>query len=253
MSLDFLHADKLSPAARKDLRRILHTAIFVLSVLLIIFISYEIFNDVAFLNDHAYMTFQFWVCLFFMLDYAVGIWMAPDRRRYAWRNIGFFLISIPYLNIIDILGIDPGVEVLYYIRFIPLIRGAWAMAIVVSYVSTNRIVGIFASYLSIMLLVLYFASILFYSREHPVNPGVPTYWSSLWWCSLEMTTIGAPVNPFTPTGKVLAAILSGMGMIMFPLFTVYLTQMLRKYLRKQSAPATPAAVTKKQGTTAVNP
>ena len=45
-----------------------------------------------------------------------------------------------------------------------------------------------------------------------------------------MTTIGAPVNPFTPTGKVLAAVLSGMGMIMFPLFTVYLTQMIRKYL-----------------------
>lgn len=230
-----LRLPQLSPEKRKYTLRILHTIILILSALLIVFISYEIFNDVAFLNDHAYMTFQLCVCIVFMIDYFLRIWLAEDRRSYAWHNIGFFLISIPYLNLIDLFGIDPGPEALYYIRFIPLIRGAWAMAIVVSYVSTNKIVGIFASYLSIMLLVLYFASILFFAREQPVNPGVPTYWSSLWWCSLEMTTIGAPVNPFTPTGKVLAAILSGMGMIMFPLFTVYLTQLLRKYLTRPAA------------------
>ena len=221
---------KLTLQQRKNIFRFIHLAILLLSVALIVFISYEIFNDIAFLNDKTYMTFQLCVCLFFMLDYFLSIWMADNPKKYALRNIGFLLISIPYLNIIDFLGVNPGTEVLYYIRFIPLIRGAWAMAIVVSYVSTNRIVGIFAAYLSIMLLVLYFASILFFSREQPVNPGVPTYWSSLWWCSLEMTTIGAPVNPFTPTGKVLAAILSAMGMMMFPLFTVYLTQKLRKYL-----------------------
>lgn len=221
---------KLSLQHRKTIFRLLHTAILLLSVALIVFISYEIFNDIPFLNDRTYMTFQLCVCIFFMVDYFVSILLADEPKKYALRNIGFLLISIPYLNIIEAIGFDPGPEVLYYIRFIPLLRGAWAMAIVVSYVSTNRIVGIFASYLSIMLLVLYFASILFFAREQPINPGVPTYWSSLWWCSLEMTTIGAPVNPFTPTGKVLAAILSGMGMIMFPLFTVYLTQKLRKYL-----------------------
>lgn len=216
---------------RKNIFRALHTVILLLSVALIVFISYEIFNDIAFLNDNVYMTFQLCVCIVFILDYCLSIWLADNPRRYALRNIGFLLISIPYLNLIDLFGINPGAEVLYYIRFIPLLRGAWAMAIVVSYVSTNRIVGIFASYLSIMLLVLYFASILFFAREQPINPGVPTYWSSLWWCALEMTTIGAPVSPFTPTGKVLAALLAGMGMIMFPLFTVYLTQILRKYLR----------------------
>lgn len=221
----------LTPQQRKNIYRILHMGILILSVGLIVFISYEIFNDVAFLNDKAYMTFQLCVCIFFIVDYLLCTLLAENPRRYALRNIGFLLISIPYLNIIDFIGWNPNPEILYYVRFIPLIRGGWAMAIVVSYVSTNKIVGIFASYLSIMLLVLYFASILFFAREQPVNPGVPTYWSSLWWCSLEMTTIGAPVNPFTPTGKVLAAILAAMGMIMFPLFTVYLTQVLKKYLR----------------------
>lgn len=226
---------KLSTERRKYILRILHSVILVLSLGLIVFMSYEIFNDVDFLKDRFYMSYQLFVCVVFMLEYFLSIILADNRRRYALRNIGFLLISIPYLNVIEFLGLDPGPRILYYIRFIPLIRGAWAMAIVVSYISTNRIVGIFASYLSIMLLVLYFASILFFAEEQPINPGVPTYWSSLWWCSLEMTTLGAPVNPFTPTGKILAAILSAMGMIMFPLFTVYLTQMIRKYLKKDSA------------------
>ncbi len=226
------HLKKLTPTERKYTLRVLHTIILVLSAALIAFMSYEIFNNIDFLHDRIYMTFQLGVCIFFILDYFIGVAIADDHWGYAWRNVGFLLVSIPYLNLIDLFSIHLSADALYYIRFIPLIRGAWAMAIVVGYVSTNRIVGIFASYGSIMILVLYFSSILFFAREQPVNPGVSTYWSSLWWCSLEMTTIGAPVNPFTPTGKVLAAILSGMGMIMFPLFTVYLTQMIRKYLTR---------------------
>lgn len=241
MILKIIHGKKLTPNERKYTLRVLHTIILVLSVALIGFMSYEIFNNIDFLHDRIYMTFQLCVCIFFILDYLIGVAIADDHWKYALKNIGFLLVSIPYLNLIDLFSIHLSHEALYYIRFIPLIRGAWAMAIVVSYISTNRIVGIFASYLSIMLLVLYFSSILFFAREQPVNPGVSTYWSSLWWCSLEMTTIGAPVNPFTPTGKVLAAILSGMGMIMFPLFTVYLTQVIRKYLIRNEAQKTSAA------------
>lgn len=241
MILKIIHGKKLTPNERKYTLRVLHTIILVLSAALIGFMSYEIFNNIDFLHDRIYMTFQLCVCIFFILDYLIGVAIADDHWKYALKNIGFLLVSIPYLNLIDLFSFHLSHEALYYIRFIPLIRGAWAMAIVVSYISTNRIVGIFASYLSIMLLVLYFSSILFFAREQPVNPGVSTYWSSLWWCSLEMTTIGAPVNPFTPTGKVLAAILSGMGMIMFPLFTVYLTQVIRKYLIRNEAQKTSAA------------
>lgn len=218
----------------KYTRRTLHTVILVLSVCLIVFISYETFMGIEFMDDKVYMTFQFWVCVVFICDYILSVMLAPDPRRHAWRNIGFLLISIPWLNIVSALDINLSPDAMYYVRFIPLVRGAWAMAVVVGYVSTNRLIGIFASYLSIMLLTLYFASLIFYDREQPVNPGVPTYWSALWWSALEMTTIGAPVNPFTPTGKVLAAILSGMGMMMFPLFTVYLTQLVRKYIRRPS-------------------
>ena len=113
------------------------------------------------------------------------------------------------------------------------VPSTYAMALVISYVSTSKIVGIFWSYVSIVFLMVYFASLIFFEQEQPVNPDITDYWSSLWWCSLEATTIGAPVNPVTVAGKILAAVLSGMGVIMFPLFTVYLGDIVTKYLQRR--------------------
>ncbi|MDE5979033.1 MAG: potassium channel family protein, partial [Muribaculaceae bacterium] len=84
------------------------------------------------------------------------------------------------------------------------------------------------SYLSIMLLTVYFAGLIFYEREQPVNPGVTSYWDAFWWCSLEATTLGSSLNPVTLAGKLLAVVLSLMGIVMFPLFTVYLSSLILK-------------------------
>lgn len=206
--------------------------IFALSAALIVFISIDTFMQRPFLTNPTYMRFQLWVCVIFMADFFLQVYFAKRRWRYFFRNIVFLLVSIPYLNILSKLHIELGETELYYIRFVPLLRAAYAMAVVISYISTNRIVGLFWSYVSIVLLGVYFASLIFYQVEGAVNPGVTSYWSSLWWCSLEATTIGAPVNPVTVVGKVLAAVLSVMGVITFPLFTVYLGNIVGKIMVK---------------------
>lgn len=212
--------------------------VLVLSLGLIVFISYDTFTGTPFLSNPVYMHFQFWVCMVFIMDYCINVYLAPRRAHYAWRYLPFLLVSVPYLNIILWGGFKVSPHVMYYIRYVPLIRAGVAVAIVISFVSKNRIVGLFATYTTIMVLVVYFSSLIFLQREQPVNPQIDGYWTSLWWCSLECTTIGAPINPMTPTGKILAFVLSAMGMIMFPLFTVYLTSIVTKYFKhKQLAAA----------------
>lgn len=228
---------------RTKIQSMAHTVVLLLSLGLILFISYDTFAGIPFLSDSVYMSFQFWVCMVFLVEFFLELYLAKNRWKYFRRYFLFFLVSIPYLNILMHTDIAVGPEALYYLRFIPLIRAAVALAIVISFVSSSKIVGLFATYMSIMLLVVYFASLIFFEREHPVNSQITDYWMSLWWCCLETTTIGAPINPVTPTGKILAAVLSGMGMIMFPLFTVYLTDTVRKYMKApktQNAP-TPTA------------
>lgn len=215
---------------QKDISDGLRWLVIALSAVLIVFISIDTFLQKPFLTNPVYMKFQFWMCIVFMAEFFVQAYLSGSGMRYVGRNILFLLVSIPYLNIIQELHVDLDPQELYYIRFVPLLRAAFAMAIVISYVSTNKIVGLFWSYVSIVLLSVYFASLIFFQEEGGINPGVPSYWSSLWWCCLEATTIGAPVNPLTVVGKVLAAVLSVMGVVTFPLFTVYLGNIVSRYI-----------------------
>ncbi len=220
----------LTPHTRKLVLDILHTVILILSVALIAFISYDTFKNIEFLDNRVYMTFQFFVCVVFMADFFIELWLTPkgERRRYLRGRWFFLLMSIPFLNIIDAYQIELAPDALYFARFLPLARGALALAIVLSYIASNRITGIFVSYLSIMILSVYFAGLIFYEREAPVNPGVTSYWDAFGWCCLEATTLGSSLNPMTLAGKLLAVGLSLMGVIMFPLFTVYLSSLILK-------------------------
>ncbi|WP_301345050.1 potassium channel family protein, partial [uncultured Muribaculum sp.] len=78
----------------------------------------------------------------------------------------------------------------------------------------------------------YFASLIFLEKEQPVNNMVPNYGAALWWACMDATTIGSNIYPVTVVGKILAVILAGMGMMMFPLFTVYVTNMVQRYNKK---------------------
>lgn len=217
-----------SDKARKRILDIAHAVILVLSVMLIVFISYDTFNNIPFLQNKAYMTFQLMVCMVFIADFFLELFLTPDgeKKHYLKSRWLYLFLSIPFLNIIDSYHISLSPDALYFIRFIPLARGALALVIVLDYISANKITGIFVSYVSILLLTTYFAALIFYEREQPVNPHIGNYWEAFIWCALQTTTLGSTVAPVTVAGKIISVILSFMGIIMYPLFTVYLSSLL---------------------------
>lgn len=186
-----------SPSAKKGhiVQALTNLIVLILSVLLIVFISVDTFEKIDFLENTAYMHFQLWVCLVFIADFFVGLHYAGDKWRFFRHRIAFLLLSIPYLNIINALDIRLTADTLYFVRFIPLARGALALAIVISYVSSNAVTSLFMSYISIMLLVTYFCSLIFFQKEQPVNPQVDTYWTALWWAAMNMSTVGCDISP----------------------------------------------------------
>lgn len=217
----------------------LHVMVLVLSVLLIVFISVDTFEHVSFLMSRRYMTFQLWVCVAFIFDFFAELVLQPEgaRWRYVRHRWIFLLLSIPYLNIIHHYGIVLGDEALFFVRLVPVARGVLALVIVLGYISTYRITSILASYVSVLLLAGYFGCIVFYECEQPVNPAVADYWDAFWWGSMQMTTLGCQIYPVTVVGKVVSAVLSVMGMIMFPLFTVYLTNVITRSRQRTEAVA----------------
>ncbi|MCM1110181.1 MAG: hypothetical protein NC336_03130 [Clostridium sp.] len=223
---------KTQHIVRRDIMSVMNAIVLILSIALIVWISFDTFRQVDFLQNGRYMAFQFWVCVVFVVDFFVGLWVETDRWRYFRHRLLFLFLSIPWLNIVASLDIQLSADAIYFVRFIPLARGALAMAIVIGYLSTNAVTSLFMSYLSIMLMITYFCSLIFYQTENGVNPDVTTYWTSLWWTAMNLTTVGCSITPFSVAGKVIAVVLPICGMIMFPLFTVYLTNYVQNNLRR---------------------
>lgn len=145
-----------SSTLRTFILRTMQIAVLVSSILLIVLMSLCTFDNIPFLHNRRYLNFQLIICGVFLLDYIVAFCYARRKLRFFIRNLLFLIVSVPYINIINHYGITLSETVKYYIFLVPLIRAAFALAIVVGYVSSNRVSSLFASYISILLSVVYF-------------------------------------------------------------------------------------------------
>lgn len=211
------------PSWQKHLLLWLHLSVLAGSIALIAFISYDTFRNISFIENQRYLHAQFWICMLFLVDIFVEFLISPRKWHYTVTHILFFIIAIPYINILDYFGIAISGEAIYALRFIPMLRAAYVLAIITGALSNNRISSMFIAYIALLLAIVYFSSMMFFVEEHTVNPDCTSYAQALWWAIMCMTTAGSYVGEYTITGKVLSVILSGGGLILFPVFTVYIT------------------------------
>lgn len=214
------------------LPQILNYAVLGLSLGLIAFISIDTYNNRDYLENSSYMDYQFVVCLIFLIEYFYRFVISPHKIRFFVLALPFLFISIPYLNIIEFLNIDISHEMLRYICFIPIVRGLVALVMVVTYVTQNLTSTVCASYILVLVPIVYMSGLIFYVAEKSVNPAIKDFWYAMWWAGMNATTIGCYINPETSTGMLLSFILSLLGIIMFPLFTIYFGQLISMYSHK---------------------
>lgn len=160
--------------------------------------------------------------------FCIGIFLAKHKGRYLRTHFIFLLVAIPYQNIIAYYGWTFSPEITYLLRFIPLLRGGYALAIVVGWLTYNKASSLFVSYLTMLLATVYFSSLAFFVLEHKVNPLVHSYGDALWWAFMDVTTVGSNIIAVTVTGRVLSVLLAALGMMMFPIFTVYITNLIQQ-------------------------
>lgn len=213
---------------KKGIYGFLHVLILLLSLFLVVSISIDTFKGISFYTKSVYMEVQLWICILFLFDFILEFALSKDKMHYFATHFIFLLVAIPYQNIISYMGWTFSPETTYMLRFIPLVRGGYALAIVVGWLTYNRASGLFVSYLTMLLATVYFASLMFYVVENKVNPNVSNYGDSLWWAFMDVTTIGSNVIAVTPIGRVLSVVLAALGMMMFPIFTVYITSIIER-------------------------
>ena len=155
---------------KRGIYGVLHVMILLLSLFLIVDISIDTFNNIPFISQTSYLKTQFWICMFFIADFILEFFLSKDKIHYLQTHFLFLLVSIPYLNIINYYDFTFSAEVTYFLRFIPLVRSGWALAIVVGWLTSNRASGLFVSYLTMLLAMVYFSSLIFFVIEQKVNP-----------------------------------------------------------------------------------
>ena len=213
---------------KKGIYGILHVVILLMSLFLVISISIDTFKGIPFYTQTSYMKVQLWICIWFLFDFVLEFFLAQHKWRYLRSHFIFLLVAIPYQNIIAYYGWTFSPEITYMLRFIPLLRGGYALAIVVGWLTHNRASSLFISYLTMLLATVYFSSLAFFVIEHKVNPLVVGYGDALWWAFMDVTTVGSNIIAVTVTGRVLSVVLAALGTMMFPIFTVYVTNLIQR-------------------------
>lgn len=223
---------------RGRIMKVMHLGVVVLSLLLITLITLDTLRNVSFLADTAYLKVQFWCCLFFMADVFVEMLFSVKKRRYLINHLFFLLVSVPYLNILHYFDIPLDNHAEYLLKFVPMIRAAYVFTIVTGATTSSKWVkNMLATYLIVLIVGVYFCSLTFFVAENGINPDVTDYWSSLLWSIMSLTTAGCSIHAMTATGRVLGVVLSAVGLIFFPIFTVFLTN---SYTTEQDAGGTPS-------------
>ncbi len=208
------------------LLRIASIASMLAGLAIIVSLSYDILYNHLFAITPAYLEVQLIACLVLMMDFALHWFAAHNRSRYFWHNIVFLLVSIPFLNIVQWSGIELSREWYFALKMAPLIRAFAAVIIVVAWLVNGRIKMLFAGYLFAVVAFTYLAALIFYCYEFGINPKVDSFGNSLWWAWMGVTTVGAAIFPVTTIGKILAVMLPSLGMMMFPIFTIYVTNLI---------------------------
>lgn len=194
-------------------------------VSLIIGLSIEIFTGNHLSYSDWYLWLQFAVCVIFIIDFTHALLVANDNHRSTFINIVLLLISIPYLNILHWADITPDRSWEIVVSALPLIRAFVAMGVVVQWMIESRASRIFGAYIFTVIGFTYLAALIFYDYEIGVNPHLHDFGNAFWWAWMNVTTVGAAIFPVTAIGKTLAVILPSLGMMFFPIFTIYVTNL----------------------------
>lgn len=205
------------------------------SILTITVISIETLSETNPISDSVVLNIQLGVCIIFLIDFSARMYASAAKIRFFFANLILLIVSVPYLNILTWWGVDISDETHIILRSIPLLRGMYGIVIIIGWVTRNKIYNLFFSYLITIVSVTYYTSIMFYSVEKAVNPMLENYWNALWWALMDVTTVGSTIHTVTVTGQVLAAMLAGAGMMLFPIFTAYITTLYSDRWKVQEA------------------
>ena len=202
---------------------VLNTVSLAASVVLLVSISIEVADRADDLLSDRYRVLQLVVCSIFFVTAIFRLLIPEYRRRHWFRDTLFALASIPYINILEWSGVELHGRYERVVAFAPVVISVMATVIILEWLIDGRKRRLMAAYILTVIMFTYISALLFYDCEMGVNSRLNGFGDALWWAWMNVTTVGAEIFPVTAIGKVICVVLPVVGMMFFPIFTVYIS------------------------------
>lgn len=163
------------------------------------------------------------IWIIFILDFAIDIVLAPDKKAYLRKNwlmvIALIVPAFRAFRIIQVLRYARAARGLTLTRMVTsLNRGMKALRLGMGRRGLGYVVLLTS-------LVTIAGSAGIYTFERGANPDLSSFGNALWFTAMMMTTMGSDYWPKTPEGRVLAVML---GIYAFAVFG-YVTAALASF------------------------
>jgi voltage-gated potassium channel len=101
-----------------------------------------------------------------------------------------------------------------------IFKGIKGLNYIIKWLGDDKFRNMLISMLMIFCLVLFYASLIFYSVEKGINPNVHNFFDAVWWAFISVTSVGyGDIYPVTTTGRIVAILLIIFGMSIFSIIT----------------------------------
>lgn len=217
---------------KEKILRGLQILVMLVAVFLIVVASVDVFNTHSFVSSPAAIHLQAMICAVMFIELCLEFYLSSRRLRYALTHWPFILLCIPYGLVLSYLGIELPTPWGMVLQILPLLRAVFVFADILRALRFSNIGSITGAYTALVAAILYFSSLIFYIAEYGINPEVHSFRSAFYWAFMSLVTTGSNIEAMTPEGQVLSVILPAAGLILFPIFTVYISSSLARYTKR---------------------
>lgn len=166
----------------------------------------------------------------FTLEYAINIYVAPDRKAYVfglWGAIDLLAILPSILLLFDLraLKVTRVLRVMRFLRLLRILRVLKLAKLAARQYDRSREkrlntlkLDLQIYLIALLSAVVIFSTLEFYAEEFVPNTQFTSIPAAMWWCIVTITTTGyGDMSPATVSGRVIAAATMLTGLALFGL------------------------------------
>lgn len=196
--------------------------------------SIDVFDTRSFTSSVWALKVQALICVIMIFEMGCELILSDHRVRYFITHLPLFILCIPYGAVLWLTGITLPDPWNFVLQIVPILRAIFVLADLLRALRFGSIGSVLGAYIALVSAIVYFSSLIFYITESPVNTDVHSFRSAFYWAFMCLTTTGSNIPETTEVGQALATVLSATGLILFPVFTVYIATAVSRASGHQS-------------------